>query len=152
MSSIPISRRVALLIDAENVQLTYLPHILNFSHRYGNLKICRAYGDWKKPPLSTHLNRARSLNIEIIQVDRVAKDTADKQLMIEAGEILGHNNAEIFIIATGDGDFKLLCERIKRKGKTVIGIGNKGQTSTSLRKSCNEFHNFERLERFLALS
>ncbi len=132
MFSIPTFHRVALLIDADNTQLNHLEQILKISEYYGNLKICRAYGDWKKLPLSTSYNRVQGLNIKTIQVDRLAKDTTDKQLLIEAGEILGAGDADLFVIASGDGDFRVLCERIKQKGRKVIGIGNKGQTSTHL--------------------
>lgn len=140
MLKIPTSRRVALLIDAENVQTTHLARILKIAQDCGNLEICRAYGDWKNPPLRRLLKSVQGSQIKIIQVDRVAKDTADKQLMIEAGEILGEGAVDIFVIATGDGDFRLLCERIKLKGRMVIGIGNSGKTSTWLQKSCNTFY------------
>ncbi|MBZ0281118.1 MAG: NYN domain-containing protein [Anaerolineae bacterium] len=147
--NIPTSHRVALLIDADNIQLSQLEQILKISDYYGNLEISRAYGDWKKSPLSAAYDDVCNLNIECIQVDRVAKDTTDKQMMIEAGEILGADAADIFIIASGDGDFRLLCERIKHKGRKVVGIGNKGQTSTHLRDSCDAFHYIERLEEAL---
>lgn len=149
MLNIPNSHRVALLIDADNAQLSCLEQILKISRYYGNLKISRAYGDWKKPPLSASYDKVCKLNIDCIQVDRIAKDTSDKQLMIEAGEILGTGDADIFIIVSGDADFRLLCKRIKKRGRKVVGIGNKGQTSTHLQASCNTFYCIEDLEKTL---
>jgi uncharacterized protein (TIGR00288 family) len=145
MLSIPAIRRVALLIDADNA-LNHLEQILKICGYYGNLKIRRAYGDWKNPYLSTSYKMVRALNIKTIQVDGVAKDTSDKQLLIEAGEILGANDADLFVIVSGDGDFRQLCEQIKRKGRKVVGIGNKGHSSTHLRAACNTFHYIEQLE------
>lgn len=146
MLHIPTSRRVALLIDADNVQLKYLDQILKISKSYGSLKICRAYSDWKKLPLSSAKASIQSLNIEAEQVDRTGKDTTDKRLMIEASYLLGTGEANIFIIVSGDGDFRLLCEHIKQKGRKVIGIGNKGQTSSRLQAACDRFYSIEDLE------
>ena len=137
---------VALLIDADNAQLNHLEQIIKVANYYGNLKICRAYGDWEQPPLSSSKDKVSKLNIEIRQVDRIGKDTADKQLMIEASEILGADDADLFIVVSGDGDFRQLCERVRQKGRTVVGIGNKGQTSTQLQESCDSFCYIEDLE------
>lgn len=92
MLRIPSFHQVALLIDADNVQLRYLEQILTLAGYYGDLHYCRAYGDWKKPPLSNSFDRVKSLKIDAVQVDRNGKDTTDKQLLIEAGEILGARN------------------------------------------------------------
>lgn len=149
MLNIPTFNRVALLIDADNAQLSHLEQILKIAEHYGHLKICRAYGDWKKLPLSASYDNVHNLNIECIQVDRVAKDTSDKQLIIEAVEILGAGDSDLFIIVSGDGDFRQLCEHIKQKARKVVGIGNKGQTSPYLQESCDLFHYIEDLAEVL---
>lgn len=149
MLNIPTSKPVALLIDADNIRLNHLKRILEISAYYGSRKTCRAYGDWEKPPLANSSDKVRDLGIETIQVDRRAKDSTDKALLIEAGEILGEGSAETFIIASGDGDFRQLCERIRQKGRKVVGIGHKGHTSPHLRESCSTFHYIEDLEEAL---
>jgi len=148
MLNIPTFHRVVVLIDADNAQLSHLEQILKIADHYGHLEICRAYGDWKKRPLSASYDDVRNLNIECVQVER-AKDAADKQLMIEAGEILGAGDADLFIIVSGDGDFRQLCERIKQKVRKVVGIGNKGQTSAHLKESCDSFYYIEDLAEVL---
>lgn len=148
MLSIPTIPRVALLIDADNVQ-SHLEQILKLSGYYGNLKIRRAYGDWKKPPLSASYDKLCNLNIDCKQVDRIEKNSTDKQLMNEADKILDADDADIFILVSGDGDFRLLCKRIKQKDRKVVGIGNKGQTSTHLPASCDAFYYIEDLEKAL---
>lgn len=147
MPNTSVPRRVALLIDADNVSLSRLKPILKFSSYYGNLKICRAYGDWKQLPLSCI--KGQNLSIKRIQVDRVAKDTSDKELMMDAVEFLSAGDADTFIIVSGDGDFRLLCKRIKEKQRKVIGIGNKGQSSPHLQEACNAFYFLEDLEKTL---
>jgi hypothetical protein len=149
MLNTPTFHCVALLIDADNVQLSRLEQILKIADYYGDRKICRAYGDWKQPPLSSFYNDVRKLNIECIPVPRNAKDTADKKLMIEAGIILGTGDADLFIIVSGDGDFRLLCEQIKQMDREVVSIGNNGHMSTHLQESCDIFYYIEDLEAIL---
>lgn len=149
MLNIPTFHHVVLLIDADNAQLSNLDQILKLVRHYGNLKICRAYGDWEKPPLSAFRDKVDILNIERVTVDRIGKDTTDKRLMIEASKILGRGDADLFIVVSADGDFRQLCEAIKEEGRQVIGIGNKKQTSPHLEKSCDTFHYIEDLEKTL---
>ena len=145
MFHIPNSQSIAVLIDSDNFQLSLLNYVIKFADHCGDVALCRAYGDWKKPTLYGSQKAVRKLGVEIVQVDATAKDTTDKQLMIEAGEILGQNHIDIFIIVTGDGDFRQLCQRIKQKGRTVIGIGNEGQSSTALKTACDAFFHIEDL-------
>ncbi len=146
MHNIPLSLSVALLIDADNVQLSHLERIRVIADYYGNLTICHAYGDWNKRPLSAYCDKVDSLKIVRIQVDRIGKDSSDKKLIIDASIILGKGNADLFIIASGDADFRQLCEQIKQESRKVVGIGNKKQTSTHLKESCDKFHYVEDLD------
>lgn len=45
---------VAILIDADNVNLSCMEQVLKISEYYGQLEICRAYGDWENPQLVVH--------------------------------------------------------------------------------------------------
>ncbi|MCB9460986.1 MAG: NYN domain-containing protein [Anaerolineaceae bacterium] len=150
MLGIPTSQRVALLIDADNIQLTQISHILRFSSYFGGQIIQRAYGDWLQPPLLSHKEHLDTLKIKRIQVDRVGKDSTDKQLMIEAGELLGGGTANLFVIVSGDGDFTQLCERIQKKKRTVVGIGHKAISSPYLQDACDSFYYVEELPGFIA--
>lgn len=134
-----VSPRVALLIDADNAKLNLTPQIRQIAESYGALTICRAYGDWNQSPLSSWRKKVTGSNINPIQQNRIGKNSTDHRLLIEAGELLGGEKADVFIIVTGDADFTSLCGRIKELGKRVIGMGGRKQTSTVLRKSCHEF-------------
>ena len=147
MLNIPNSPSVAVLIDSDNIQLNLLNHALKFANTYGITKICRAYGDWGKSPLSVSYDAVRELGVDMIQVDRIAKDTTDKQLMIEAVEILCESQIDIFIVVSGDGDFRQLCKRINQKGRKIIGIGNEGNTSSHLKDVCDSFYYIEDLSK-----
>lgn len=139
MNKYPLPRRVALLIDADNTKLCSTSQILGFAKQYGELTICRAYGDWKQPPLSSWCKKLAVLDVKLEQQARSGKNATDYLLMIEAGEILGADEADVFAIVSGDGDFESLCRRIKQKGKQVIGIGNKNHTSEGLQRVCHKF-------------
>ena len=142
---IHLHKRVAILIDADNTQLSYMEEVLKLSDYYGLLETCRAYGDWHLPPLSSWREKIDLPNIERIQVDRLGKNATDHHMMIEIGEILGaqfdRNTVDFFILVSGDGDFTSACKLLKDRGKQVIVIGNDKQTAKSLRASCDEFYN-----------
>jgi len=147
----PTSKRLALLIDADNVQLSYVEHVLAFSHKQGQVDICRAYGDWKQPQLSSWHPKLKAQKIKCIQINRNGKNATDHGLLIDAGVILGSDpGIDVFVIVSGDGGFASAYAMIKQKGKQVIGIGNRSQTSTSLKKSCDRFYILEDLESVLS--
>lgn len=150
MLSSPAFPRVALLIDADNaLPKKHLEQILKICGYYGELKKCHAYGDWEKLPLSASRARVEGLNIEPVQVDRDTKQATDKQLKSEARKILREDDADLFVIASGDGDFISLCEQIRQTGRKVAGIGNKVQSSIQLQTACDAFYYIEDLDKIL---
>ena len=46
-------RRVAVLIDAENIAPKYLPIVLSEANNLGSVNIKRIYGDWTMPQMSS---------------------------------------------------------------------------------------------------
>jgi hypothetical protein len=145
---INLHMRVAVLIDADNAQ-QYTEQVLKISEYYGELEICRAYGDWNQRRLSSYQKTLEALEIECIQVDQGGKNASDNYLLMDAGRILGREistDVHIFIIVSGDGDFTSGCKLIQEAGREVIVIGNKKQTSKSLQKSCNKFYALEDLK------
>jgi len=142
---INIREHVAILIDADNAHLPFTEQILKISEYYGELDVCRAYGDWKQSPLSSWAKNIDGFKIERVQVDRVGKNATDHGLLLGAGEFLGTdyfgNDVDVFILVSGDGDFASACSLIRERGKQVIVIGNK-KTSKDLRQTCDKFYSF----------
>lgn len=120
MINIPLHDYVALLIDADNAELRYLEQVLKIAEYYGQLEICRAYGDWNGSQLASSCEKIDALNIERVQVNRIGKNATDHRLLVEAGEILGTdlfgNVVGIFVIVSGDGDFTSACKLIQERG------------------------------------
>jgi hypothetical protein len=146
----PSKARVAMLIDADNINLDYTKQILKIAERYGQLAICRAFGDWSKPPLSAWSPKMKDQKIERIQVDRVGKNATDHRLLLEVGETIGRyggdNGVSVFVIVSGDGHFTPACNFLRERKKQVIGIGSKEVTKKSLRAACSKFFFLEELD------
>ena len=151
---INLHTHVAILIDADNAQLSYIEQVRKISDYYGRLDICRAYGDWNETPLSSWREKIDDLKIDRIQVDRVRKNATDHRLLLEAGQILGADfygpDVNVFILVSGDGDFASACKFLQEHGKQVIVIGNRKKMSNSLRESCDEFYCLEDLDQELS--
>jgi hypothetical protein len=139
---IHLNEHVVILVDAENAEPKDTGQVLKLAEYYGEVDICRAYGDWESPSLGSWCEKLGH-PIESIQVDHVGKNATDHGLLIDAGEILGADTSYHIgnvIIVSGDGDFASACRLIQDRGRRVIVIGNKKQTSKDLRKACNAFY------------
>jgi uncharacterized LabA/DUF88 family protein len=152
---INLTKHAALLIDADNAQLKYVEQALKLAEYYGILDICRAYGDWKEPPLAVWCEKIDAFKIDRIQVNRVGKNATDHRLLVEAGEILAsdlftRDEVNVFIIVSGDGDFASACQLIRERGRQVIVIGSRENMSKGLRETCDSFHCLEDLNDELA--
>ena len=64
-------RRVAVLIDAENIAPKYLPIVLSEANNLGSVNIKRIYGDWTMPQMaqcdSRQLNSAHTAVLQCIR-------------------------------------------------------------------------------------
>lgn len=140
---------VAILIDADNISLSYLPQVIKLSEYYGIVNICRAYGDWKLPPLSSKYEEI-SPSVERVQVNRVGKNATDHRMLVEIGQIIAPDNfnyhISVFVIVSGDGDLASVCDFIQEEKRKVIIIGSKKSMSKALPKTCNESFYVEDLE------
>lgn len=144
-----LHKHLALLIDADNAQ-RHVEHVLKLAEYYGQVDVCRAYGDWEKPQLSGSRKDFDVLKIERVQVNRVGKNATDHRLLMEAGELLALNlfndPPDVFVIVSGDGGFAAACDLIRERGKQIIGIGDRQKTSASLQSACDSFIYLEDLE------
>ncbi|QRI65233.1 NYN domain-containing protein [Shinella sp. PSBB067] len=132
---------VAVFIDAENVSVSAAAAILEEAARHGTVRERRLYGDFNRcPQLSTWLDIAPRHALTPCQTagGAVGKNGADIALVIDAVAMLCRNEADVFCIATSDGDFTQLAIRIRQEGKTVIGLGRE-RASLRFREACDAF-------------
>lgn len=140
-------KRIALLIDADNVSAKYIDPILDELSKYGNVTYKRIYGDWTNRQNSSWKEELLSSSITPIQQFSytTGKNATDSALIIDAMDILYTNTVDGFCIVSSDSDFTKLASRIRESGLTVIGMGEK-KTPMAFRKACDIFTRLELLE------
>ena len=121
------SRRIALLIDADNVSHTKIAAILAELTRYGTVHIRRAYGDWASDGLKGWKDKLHAFAIRPIQQFSYSagKNATDIALVIDAMELLYTQKLDAFCIASSDADFTPLVMQLKANGHDVYGFGER---------------------------
>lgn len=137
-------RRLAVLIDSENVSPKYVKYIFDEVSNYGIATYKRAYGDWA--------NRASAgwkdimLHNAITPVQQYGytqgKNSTDSAMIIDAMDILYSGKVDGFCIVSSDSDFTRLAGRLRESGMLVIGMGEK-KTVEAFRASCSLFKYLE---------
>src|SRR6478736_5820818 len=145
MSTIPPSsphadRRIALLIDADNVSHTKIAAILAELSRYGTANIRRAYGDWASASLRGWKDKLHAFAIRPIQQFSYStgKNATDIALVIDAMELLYTQKLDAFCIASSDADFTPLVMQLKANGHDVYGFGER-KTPDPFVNACTTF-------------
>lgn len=135
-----MEKRVALLIDADNVSAKYIKPILDELSQYGNVTYKRIYGDWTNTQHTTWKEELLKNSISPIQQFSYTqgKNATDSAMIIDAMDILYTNNVDGFCIVSSDSDFTRLASRLRETGLTVIGMGEE-KTPHPFRKACDIF-------------
>jgi uncharacterized LabA/DUF88 family protein len=137
-------KRIAVLIDADNVSDKYVKPILDEISNHGTPTYKRIYGDWTKPQLASWKSVLLSNSITPIQQYSytTGKNSTDSALIIDAMDILYSGNVEGFCIVSSDSDFTRLVARLRESGMYVIGMGEK-KTPTPFIAACEIFKYME---------
>lgn len=133
-------RRIALLIDADNVSPACLPKVLAELAQHGNPGIRRAYGDWTTPALTGWKETLHEHAIRPVQQFAYSKgkNATDMALAIEAMELLYTQKLDAFGIMSSDADFTPLVMHLKAAGQHVFGFGER-KTPEPFVKACTGF-------------
>jgi hypothetical protein len=137
-------KKIAVLIDADNVSEKYIKYILDEISNHGTPTYKRIYGDWTKPQLAPWKNVLLNYSITPIQQYSytTGKNSTDAALIIDAMDILYSNNVDGFCIVSSDSDFTKLAARLREAGMYVIGMGEK-KTPTPFISACEKFKYLE---------
>lgn len=137
-------RRIALLIDADNVSDKYLKPIHDEISNHGTPTYKRIYGDWTKPQMSSWKNVLLNYSITPIQQYSytTGKNATDSALIIDAMDILYSESVEGFCIVSSDSDFTRLAARLRESGMYVLGMGEK-KTPPPFIAACEKFKYLE---------
>lgn len=137
-------RKIAVLIDADNVSDKYIKYIFDEISNHGIPTYKRIYGDWTKPQLSSW--KTVLLNWSITPIQQYAyttgKNATDAALIIDAMDILYSKNVDGFCIVSSDSDFTRLAARLREAGMYVVGMGEK-KTPQPFIAACEKFKYLE---------
>lgn len=133
-------KNTVLLIDAENMPHSLAAMILEEAMRHGSLIQRRLYGDFSQGTLSSWLKEAPRHALTACQTVNGAsgKNGSDIALVIDAMDLFHTTDANVFCLATCDGDFTQLAMRIRLGGGTFVGMGTPN-ASARFRSACDVF-------------
>lgn len=133
-------RRIALLIDADNVSHGKIGSIVAELSKYGTANIRRAYGDWASAELKGWKGKLHEFAIRPIQQFSYSagKNATDIALVIDAMELLYTQKLDAFCIASSDADFTPLVMQLKANGHDVYGFGER-KTPDPFVNACTTF-------------
>lgn len=125
-------RRIAVLVDGDNVSARHSARLLSEAGKLGRIDIARVYAatnpqpDWLSVPGYRFIHAGEG------------KNAADLLLSIDAMEMALESGLETFAIATSDGDFTHLALRLRERGVHVLGLGE-AKAPRAFRMACSEF-------------
>ena len=133
-------KKIAVLIDAENVSGKYIKLILDEVSNYGSATYKRLYGDFQTPSVRAWMKNLRDYAITpVFQYNYTqGKNASDSALIIDAMDILHKEGVDGVCIVSSDSDYSRLASRIRESGREVLGFGEK-KTPKPFIKSCDKF-------------
>jgi uncharacterized LabA/DUF88 family protein len=143
------TKRLAVLIDADNVSHRMIEAILSEVAKYGLLTSKRIYGDWSSNQLVGWKDKLPTNAITPIQqfANSIGKNSTDSALIIDAMDMLHGARFDGFCIVSSDGDFTRLATRIREHGLLSLGVGQK-KTPKAFVAACDKFIFTENLESY----
>ena len=140
-------KRIALLIDCDNVSHTSIEGVLEELAKTGMVTVRHAHGDWKSSFLSGWVDRLHPHAIRPMQqfAYTKGKNATDAAMIIDAMDLLYSSHIDAFALMTSDSDFTPLVLRILESGLPVYGFGGK-KTPQPFVDACSTFIYTENLE------
>lgn len=134
------TRRLAILIDADNAQASVIEGLLAEVAKFGLASVKRIYGDFTSP----HMNQWKKVLLKhsISPAQQFAyttgKNATDSSLIIDAMDLLHTGRFDGMCLVSSDSDFTRLAQRIREQGLTVYGFGER-KTPDAFVQACDKF-------------
>ena len=124
------TKKLAVLIDADNSSVNSISPILEEIAKYGIASVKRVYGDWSKDVLNKWRDILLPNAITPVQqfAYTVGKDATDMGLIIDAMDLLYSGALDGFCIISSDSDFTPLASRIRESGLVGLWVWQKANT------------------------
>jgi uncharacterized protein (TIGR00288 family) len=141
------NRRIALLVDADNITQAKIGAIVAELSSYGVANIRRAYGDWTSGNLKGWKEKLHLFAIRPMQQFSYSagKNATDMALVIDAMELLYTQELDGFCIVSSDADFTPLVMQLRANGRDVYGFGER-KTPEPFVNACTTFLYLDTLE------
>lgn len=142
------TKRIALLIDCDNVSHNSIEGVLEELAKYGMVNIRHAHGNWSSPNLGGWTEKLHPFAIRPMQqfAFTKGKNATDSAMIIDAMDLLYSKNVDAFALMTSDSDFTPLVLRLLESGLPVYGFGEK-KTPSPFVDACSQFIYTENLVR-----
>lgn len=115
--------------------------IMEFIASYGEISVSQAYADWTR--FSKYKNDFLNYSIDLIQMfprGSHSKNGADIRMSLDILEDANNfPHLTHFVIIGGDSDYIAVAQKLKQRGKYIIGIGIESTTNDYFVKGCSEF-------------
>ncbi|MDA3869663.1 MAG: NYN domain-containing protein [Gammaproteobacteria bacterium] len=136
----PERKRIALLIDCDNVSHNSIDGVLEELAKHGMVNVRHAHGDWKNPTLSGWIDRLHPHAIRPMQqfAYTKGKNATDAAMIIDSMDLLYSNSVDAFALMTSDSDFTPLVLRLLESGLPVYGFGE-NKTPRPFVDACSTF-------------
>lgn len=153
----PLDGGVALLVDFENLVLDAdggtrevdCGALMALAARYGPLYGANAYADWRTRTMRRYPEDFYGVGLDFVPVlgryrGRVLKNAVDVRMAVDAIDLV-HTmpSVDVYVVATGDGDFVHLVQALQRHGKKVVGVAPQDAASADLVALCDRFVYYE---------
>jgi len=124
--------RVSVFVDGENIPASHALRIFHAAQELGEVDLLRVYGDvgrlrgWEDIPGYRLIHSG------------TGKNAADLLLTVDAMDRALSGDCDAVVIASSDGDFRHLAERLRERGLMVLGMGEE-KAGMRFKASCTRF-------------
>jgi len=134
------TRRLAILIDADNTSPRIVAGLFEEVAKYGEASVRRIYGDFSGQRLKSWAEILPKYAIDPYQqfAYTAGKNASDIALVIDAMDLLHSGRFDGFCLVSSDSDFTRLASRLREQGADVFGFGEQ-KTPESFRQACRKF-------------
>lgn len=148
-NSFPVKRphdrplQTGIFIDADNINSKCVKKAVRMAKNteWMHLGHVKAYKDWNKEPAdSDAVQNLESEGIELIQVSRISKkNSTDIRMCIDIVKFLHTSDIDLYVLVTGDSDFKHVLVEIRNAGKLSMVCSCGDRQNKWLERYTNEY-------------
>ena len=133
-------RRLAVLIDADNVQPAVIEGLLAEVAKFGIASVKRIYGNWTSDQMGQWKSKLLMHSLNPVQqfAYTSGKNATDSSLIIDAMDLMYTRRFDGFCLVSSDSDFTRLAQRLREEGLIVYGFGER-KTPAAFVAACDKF-------------